>query len=307
MLGIADLLQQSALVAEDAEPALDLSDSHVFTSLLSGIQLAGSNLSTILEGVLDFSRANARRGSQVPLEERLEPLDLTRTLEILSASALEHLHLTSSVGEGNSAQEIKDSLLEAKNIKLPDLIISIEPALERYRCSVKGLAMVEKVLAQIISNATRFASGGAVRISVRLLQSEDKSSKFLEFAIIDEGPGMTRSFIESELLQPFKKGSFYVQGVGIGMALAANLCKLLSAELKVESHVGVGTKVLFTVATEVSEQDFEVISEFAVKAAAFLGFDSTSSNSKKMVQDFISKDLLENGVKSCKPEMAEGE
>lgn len=264
------MLQQSASCPGPDAP-IDISDSQALSALLSGIQLAGHNLDTILEGVLDFSRASEGRETLDTLNEVPETINLSSMLEHLGSASLEHLHLTSSVGEGNTVQEMKMSLLDInKSFKLPSLTISIDPELARNSISVRSPSKVEKVLSHIISNAVKFAAPeGIIEISVRSVSS-DSGESLLEFTVRDNGPGMSRSFVENELMKAFRKENFHRQGVGLGFSLAVNLCQAIGADLRVDSKLEVGTTVTFTVSCQeqINEERIEIASTSKAKKVA---------------------------------------
>lgn len=183
ILGIADLLQQS-VPEEGGDAPVDLTDPTVLNSLLTGIQLAGNNLDTILESVLDLSQASGV--SDLKEAAKMEMLDLSRMLEGLSLNALTHLSLTLNVGEGNLAQEMKATFTESdKGTRLPPLMINIDPVLLNTLCGVNSISKLKKILGQIISNAVRFVSEGTVSISARLIQIAN--SQALELRVKDTG------------------------------------------------------------------------------------------------------------------------
>jgi len=59
--------------------------------------------------------------------------------------------------------------------------------------------------------------------------------------IIDNGPGMTREFVQSELFQPFK--STKPEGYGIGAYEAREIVRELGGRVEVESAPGEGTSM----------------------------------------------------------------
>jgi len=116
---------------------------------------------------------------------------------------------------------------------------------------------------------------------------------------------MTKDFVETELLRPFRKGNFYRQGVGLGMALAGNLCSAIGADLKVESEIGVGTEVLLVLPCEAVPKKKDSLISPQFKSVYFVGFESESS---KQVKDFLSANLLGTDLELCEDaESAEGE
>jgi len=125
---------------------------------------------------------------------------------------------------------------------------------------------VKQILLNLTTNAIKFTpEGGMVRIAV-----EPKSAGLI-IHVSDTGIGISQEDIE-RLAQPFEQiDSQYSrkhQGTGLGLALSKSLVELHGGNFKINSVVGEGTTVTFTLpnfvqAKEVVPQSNEVGSEIS--------------------------------------------
>jgi len=72
------------------------------------------------------------------------------------------------------------------------------------------------------------------------IEDSDKKDKII-FEVKDNGRGMSKQFLE-KLTDPFQS-SRKIRKIGLGTAFFKEMCDLCEGEFKVESELGVGTKV----------------------------------------------------------------
>jgi len=113
----------------------------------------------------------------------------------------------------------------------------------------------------ILTNSLKFTAQG----DVSLVVEENKILKKIEFRISDTGIGMSRTFLEEHLFQPFEQeGQPLVnsqRGVGLGMALSKYMTDKMGGTIKVTSKKGEGTTTVVSLpSTQVEpvkpEEDF---------------------------------------------------
>lgn len=108
---------------------------------------------------------------------------------------------------------------------------------------------LRQILLNLVSNAIKFSSHGAVRISLTNLVSSDNT--VMELRIRDEGIGMTARQID-KLFYPFAQGdeatSRLYGGSGLGLWISRRLANLLGGEIHVESVPGQGSTFIVTIA-----------------------------------------------------------
>lgn len=119
---------------------------------------------------------------------------------------------------------------DAKNVKL---IVDIPPE-EKIESDAELLSLV---LQNLVGNSVKYSSSGTVRIGFN--RGVDTNPSILW--VSDEGPGIALEKI-GHIFQAFKRGESHgQQGLGLGLAIAAQAANLLGASLTVVSNVGVGT------------------------------------------------------------------
>ncbi len=110
-----------------------------------------------------------------------------------------------------------------------------------YRCDVVDEVMVQAseerlitVIDHLVQNALEAVEfSGAVKIALDATACEGL------IEIIDDGPGMTREFISSQLFRPLETSK--PNGSGIGAYQALKTIREMEGQLEVESHPGLGT------------------------------------------------------------------
>ena len=97
-----------------------------------------------------------------------------------------------------------------------------------------------QVLSNIIDNAVKNTHRGQIQIKVS--NNKDKSMKI---TVSDNGRGMSPSF-QQEMYDPFKRelaNGTNGHGLGLGLTLTKEFCKLINANIHISSKPGEGTRV----------------------------------------------------------------
>ncbi len=150
----------------------------------------------------------------------------------------------------------------------PCQLVAEVVSLVRPRASAKGLdfnvevlgaipetiqsdpTRLRQMLINLIGNSIKFTSSGAIRLVVRLLDSEDPQ---LQFDVVDTGRGMNDEQL-GKLFQPFTQADSSTTrrfgGTGLGLAISRRLSRLLGGDIVVaETGIGIGTTFRLTVRT----------------------------------------------------------
>ncbi len=113
---------------------------------------------------------------------------------------------------------------------------------------VRGDAQhLEQVLDELLSNAIKFSERGRIELRVNLWERRPHAVR-LRFAVKDEGIGIAPE-VRARLFEPFQQGDSSLnrrrEGLGLGLALARRLIKLMGGEMGVESTLGQGSLFWF--------------------------------------------------------------
>ena len=160
--------------------------------------------------------------------------------------------------------------LEQLNIRelVSDTLTSIRPKIESKKIAFtfEGVAetpplwgdrdKIIQVLTNIISNAVKFTpKGGQVTV---WLEDSGKSGKL---AISDTGNGISREDIPKvfDRFSQLESIEHHSEGTGLGMTISKSIIERLGGEIWIESELGRGTTVFFTLLK--ADQDFELEEE----------------------------------------------
>ena len=119
---------------------------------------------------------------------------------------------------------------------------------------------LRQILNNLISNAIKFTSQGAVTISVR---KDDHSTQeqSIRFEVKDTGIGIARE-IQPRLFEPFVQAESSTArrygGTGLGLVISAQLARQMGGEITLESEAGLGSTFSFTARFENASDDDQV-------------------------------------------------
>ncbi|MDX2187881.1 MAG: ATP-binding protein [Opitutaceae bacterium] len=185
---------------------------------LRTIQASANGLLGTIDDILDFSRIETGNLTLTPM-----PFDLVALAEGVAASVW-----TQCQEKGLEFQlQISDGVPRW-----------VEADAKRIR----------QVLAALLSNAIKFTDRGTVRLRVSFRQ--DGAQRNLVFSVEDSGIGLSQeqrhrlfqSFAQADSTSARRYG-----GLGLGLALAHNLVRLMGGSFEVESQPGLGSCFVFIV------------------------------------------------------------
>jgi signal transduction histidine kinase/ActR/RegA family two-component response regulator len=298
ILGITDFLRQS-LLSNDMTDKLDLTEDGPLASLLESIRLSGVSLSTILDDVLDFGAVSGLRGREAATTQ-IEEVDLVREVEDGCLDELEYIAM--------HERQDQQLMVYRGYYAVPTLVIKVAPELQtRFRTD---RAKVKKILSKFVANALRYSDEHEmVQVSVVPSQASHSrhgtnnkvdTNQWIDFIVEDTGMGMEEEFLNHSLLKPFSKADSFSQGVGLGVTIAASFISQLGGQLHIQSEVGKGTRVHFTLPfgrrPSLIQKPVSLVSikPYQVKTASFLGF---TLEGQMKILEMIQERLTQNGVR----------
>ena len=180
----------------------------------------------------------------------------TKNLQIISRSGRRLAHLVNDLldysrmkhGDINLAQEavelrgavdavmtMHQFLLQGKPVMIKNEVPSQFPAL------MADGNRLNQILHNLIGNAVKYTESGSVSITARVVRDQ------AEIRVIDTGPGIDpamheRIFLPYEQLEHARG----MGGSGLGLNITKNLVELQGGTIQIESEVGRGTTILFT-------------------------------------------------------------
>ncbi|KAL8832987.1 MAG: hypothetical protein Q9170_004586 [Blastenia crenularia] len=183
------------------------------------IKVCADTLLTVINDILDFSKLEAGKLSLFSV-----PMNLKATIsEVIRA-----LSLTNA----------KKGLTTIEDLDLdPELLVMGDPV------------RIHQIFMNLLSNSYKFTALGSVTAKARTEYENSRSLK-VTCSIIDTGIGVTQEQV-SRLFKPFSQADDSTQrsygGSGLGLSICKALISVLNGKIWLESQLGVGTTVSFTI------------------------------------------------------------
>ncbi len=158
---------------------------------------------------------------ELVVAEKLEARRITVELEVVSVEAV-----------GRQVRVQAAQLSDAAEVD-----VCVEPGAAAVLADERRLL---ELFDALVRNAIGFG-GPAVRITLRAQRAGDRA--VLEFS--DNGPGIPPEIAHKVLLPLFREGAApagMAQGLGLGLAIAAGLARLMSGELRLDREAGPGAR-----------------------------------------------------------------
>lgn len=178
---------------------------------LRKIQAAGKHLLALISDILDLSKIEAGRMELYP-----ETFDVQGMIRDLAATI----------------QPLVD-----KNGN--QLTVDVAPGVGSMHTD---LTKVRQMMLNLLSNACKFTSEGAVRIAVRPETIDGRA--WMIFQVADSGIGMEQDRV-SKVFEAFTQADASTTrkygGTGLGLTITRKFCEMMGGDIAVESTIGVGT------------------------------------------------------------------
>lgn len=175
------------------------------------IQLAGVEMMSILNDILDYSRIEAGR-----LEIEIAPFDLYAVLH-------------------NVEDLLKPKVLE----KGLSLTVDIDSEVSAW---VRGDGLrAKQIVMNLVSNAVKFTKEGGVSVEV---SKYEESPEHILFKVIDTGIGIDKKN-QKMLFKEFSQIDSGAAGTGLGLSISQQLVTLMGGWISIESELGKGSTFSF--------------------------------------------------------------
>ncbi|HUQ87332.1 MAG TPA: ATP-binding protein [Vicinamibacterales bacterium] len=210
------IIMYSELLQEEAQ------DRHTAGSIpdLQRIQSSGKHLLDLINGILDLSKIEAGK----------------------MALELEHFDVKAMI------DEVADTVgtLVQKNGNTFTVRCSADAG------SMYGdLTKTRQILLNVLSNAAKFTSNGAVTVDVR--RASNGGGPCVEFSVTDTGVGMTAEQ-SLRVFEPFTQADVTTTrkygGTGLGLAIVSRFCELMGGTIALDSRPGEGSRFVVQLPVE---------------------------------------------------------
>ena len=176
---------------------------------------------------------------------------LTRLLsDILDLSVIESGRM--NIREAAfSLQDMRDSVLELFSVEARNKGVALEwsVAPPAPPCIIGDEGRLRQILFNLVGNAVKFTERGAVRVEISRLSVPAAQGCRLLFTVNDTGIGIAEDKLKI-IFEPFVQvdGSYTraFQGAGLGLSIVRKLVALMGGDLVLDSVLGRGTTVNFS-------------------------------------------------------------
>lgn len=202
------------------------------------IRRAGNGLLTIINNILDISRAEAGKMELYPNNYHLWQLLL----------------------------DVEDSVFETFQEKKLEFVLDVDKSLPEHLCGDED--RLRQILTNLVDNAVKYTKKGSITLGVHG-EREDGAVK-LQITIRDTGIGIRKKDLDL-LFQTFARVNLdetqTIQGAGLGLTLTRYLLDLMGGQINVESEYGKGTTFTLSLTQPLAKGGFQgTIQEYEDRA-----------------------------------------
>ena len=231
-----------------------LSDTNLNDMQLSyahTIESCGHGLLELVNHVLDYTKLSSdvnNSGTQRDKQAQYHDVDLVQLLqEVCDSSLVGHLGQRRTGQAGSSIGSMYDpGQADAKRIAKSfsiELVIEIEKREGGWLtfCDSGG---IRRVLTNLIGNALKFTEQGYILVSLQHTPISEHKIR-ASFRVKDTGCGISRSFLDQHLFQPFSQEDPLKGGTGLGLSIVNELVRNFeNGAVHVESIPHQGTDIV---------------------------------------------------------------
>lgn len=178
---------------------------------LSMIVLSGRRLSNLVNDILDFSKLKHKN-----IELQIKPVEIKVVTEVVLTLSKPLI--------GNKKLQLTNNIAD-------DLVVDADEN------------RIQQILHNLVSNAIKFTDAGVVEVSATV------EVNYLRIAVSDTGIGIPSSKLD-RVFKPFEQADGSISreygGTGLGLSITKQLIELHGGEIRIQSTLGKGTTVSFT-------------------------------------------------------------
>lgn len=244
---LLELSEKNLTKAKDRAEASDRMKTHFIHNISHEIRTPLNAIRGFSEVILD-PEANLDESSKKDLSQRI-----CTNVDTVTGIVDDILEL--------SDIESSEYSMNKTNVNCRDLCQSVVPVVDKYKNEsvmfnistdvpddfsiLTDNKLVRDVLVQLLKNACRFTTKGAVLLRYSLNENPGK----MTFSVTDTGPGVPADKAEF-IFERFKKLSDFAGGIGLGLSICRAVARDLDGEVYLDTSYTGGAKFIFTLPIE---------------------------------------------------------
>ena len=165
-------------------------------------------------------------------------------------------------------------------------------------CIISDEQRLSQVIVNLLSNAVKFTpDNGTISLDINCIETNNNEIT-LEFSVSDTGIGITPEQ-QSKLFNSFEQADGSISrrfgGTGLGLAISKRIVELMGGTIRIESEVGLGTKVIFDVVARkgILKESIDISQKIVWKNLRILAVDDSSATREYFL------DLMERLAIDC--------
>jgi signal transduction histidine kinase/DNA-binding response OmpR family regulator len=190
-----------------------------YTQDIEKIRMAGNNLLSLINDILDLSKIEAGR-----MELFIEEFDLLHLLKEIDATI----------------QPLVDKKLNTLSVHAPEKSVMLR--LDHTK--------VRQIIFNLLSNSCKFTEKGEITLSVAVETSQSNGAgDVIRFSVKDSGIGMTDEQMKKLFMEFSQADSSTTRkygGTGLGLAISKRFCEMMNGSITVHSVPNNGTTFTVT-------------------------------------------------------------
>ncbi|TIB92217.1 hypothetical protein E3Q20_00478 [Wallemia mellicola] len=260
ILAAAELLQDTELDEVQVEfldtvKACGRSLSETLNHVLDFTKLSGSNTSAGVERGIKLSKVNLKN----LVEEAVESTIIGyRGRFAASSEGLGDIYAPPSSSSASSPSLTTQKVDQISKSLPVEILVDVQFRSNwNCKCEKAGL---RRVLQNLVGNSQKFTKSGYIMVILREAPHSPGSKKLpIEIVVIDTGKGMSKSFLDSQVFQPFSQEDPLQAGTGLGLAIVSSIIKSpsVNGQIDIRSREDVGTEIKMTIPVEMIDNKSE--------------------------------------------------